>query len=501
MQKFSTLALLLISSSLWAQSTYELPEFQLDKDNLEMQMRFLASDYLAGRYTGSPGNDIAAEFIAAHLDAYGYQPAPGQDNFFQPVPFKASTPPSQSSLSINRTSLTAGDEFLILAGPAINVNADGVFAGYGWVDEENDHDDYAGLDVEGKVVFVLAGQPGNHDPRTIFRSMRTKRQIAEEHGAVALIEFYQVPFPWSNFVSYFGGESLQLDDNEEEAPSKVVYGFLNSGDKLPFADIQQARRLKVALSSTGFAERRIYSNNVCGVLEGSDPELKNEYVILTAHFDHVGVGKQGGRYTEQDSIFNGARDNAFGTISLLAAAKSLAQERPKRSVIILAVTGEEIGLLGSRYYAEHPLIPNEQVVFNLNTDGAGYNDTGAIAVMGWGRTGTDEALQTGVAPFGLDIIKDPAPEQGLFDRSDNVSFARVGIPAMCFSPGFREFDAEIMAYYHQVTDEADSIDYGYLKRYCQAFAYTARQIANMATRPQWVEGDKYEEAAKELYNY
>ena len=156
-------------------------------------------------------------------------------------------------------------------------------------------------------------------------------------------------------------------------------------------------------------------------------------------------------------------------------------------------------LLGSAYYADHPLIPLEKVIFNFNTDGAGYSETGAVSVFGWDRTGTNEMLEAGVKPFDLEIIPDPAPEQGLFDRSDNVSFARKGVPALTFSPGFREFDAEILQHYHQVTDEADSIDYDYLTKYCKAFAHCCRMIANSPNKPVWAEGDKYEEAGKELY--
>ncbi|RMF02007.1 MAG: M28 family peptidase, partial [Bacteroidetes bacterium] len=200
-----------------------------------------------------------------------------------------------------------------------------------------------------------------------------------------------------------------------------------------------------------------------------------------------------------DSIFNGARDNAFGTTALLSAAKALALERPKRSIIILAVTGEELGLLGSAYYTEHPLVPLEQTIFNLNTDGAGYNDTGAVSIFGWKRTSTDETVETALNKFGLRVIPDPAPEQNLYDRSDNVSFAQKGVPALTFSPGFSEFDSSILAHYHQVSDEVDGLDFGYLTTYCQAFAHTARLIANRAARPTWTEGDKYYEAGKALY--
>jgi len=242
------------------------------------------------------------------------------------------------------------------------------------------------------------------------------------------------------------------------------------------------------------------SMNVAGVIEGTDPKLKEEYIILSAHFDHVGVGKQGGpNYPATDSIFNGARDNAFGTVGLLTAAKALSQQHPKRSVLVLALTGEEVGLLGSRYYAENPLIPLKQTIFDLNIDGAGYNDTTIVSVIGLERTGAKAEIEAGAKAFGLGVFAEPAPEQGLFDRSDNVSFAAKGVPAPTFSPGFKSFDEAIGKYYHQAIDNPESIDFGYLTRFCQAFAHTARLIADRPTRPMWSAGDKYEAAAKELY--
>ena len=221
---------------------------------------------------------------------------------------------------------------------------------------------------------------------------------------------------------------------------------------------------------------------------------------MTAHFDHVGVGQQGGgAYTAEDSIFNGARDNAFGTISLLAAARAFAEQPPRRSVIVLAVTGEELGLLGSKYYSENPLVPLEQTVFNFNTDGAGYNDTTAISLIGSDRTGIDQQVERAATAFGKRVISDPAPEQGLFDRSDNVSFAAKGVPALSFTPGFAAFDDDIMRYYHQVSDNPETINLQYLKEYCQIFTLAARLIADRDVVPFWTEGDKYEDAGKALY--
>lgn len=480
-----------------------LPEFTVNANEVEAQLRFLASDQLRGRRTGSEGNNVAAAYIASHLAAYGYQTAPGAVGYFQPVPFVATQPPASSTLSIHKTDYTFMQDYLIMGGDAANLSTTAVFAGHGWVDQEQGIDDYAGLDVRGKVVFVISGRPDVSDPMSVFNAMPVKQQLAKERGAAALIELYRLSFPWDFFKRYFGGETLRIatDQGSAGAGNNLVYGWMKDiAGTEPFQRMKDGKKVKVSLSSSGFVRREVASQNVIGVLPGSDPQLRDEYVLLTAHYDHVGVGRQGGgAYTAEDSIFNGARDNAMGTVALLTAARSLAQIPPKRSVIILAVTGEEIGLLGSGYYAQHPLISLEKTVFNLNTDGAGYNDTDYISIIGYGRTGTDTQVQAAADAFGLKVYPDPAPEQNLFDRSDNVSFAKVGIPCLTLSPGFTSFDEAIAKYYHQVTDEADSVDMDYLLRYCQSFAFLGRLIADNPQRPLWKSGDKYYEAGKRLY--
>ncbi|PHI19199.1 peptidase M28 [Lewinellaceae bacterium SD302] len=489
------------TAALSAQEYSDLPESNLDREVLKGQMYFLASDYLAGRRTGSVGNEIAAEYIASQLEGFGYEPLNG-DSYFQEVPMQSIAAPDNYGLAINGISFTPGENLLQMRGTApVNIKkANVVFAGHGWVDAETGHDDYKDLDVKGKIVVTFSGLPEDMSQSAIFRGIQEKAGLAAERGAVALYEVYRLPFPFKAFVNYFGGERLGLAPDEEQPSSPIPYGFLKAEDNF-IPQLRTAKKPRGMVMSTGMKVKKVMSRNVGGVLEGSNPELKDEYILLTAHFDHVGVGAQGGgAYTPEDSIFNGARDNAFGTISLLSAAKSFAQEKPERSIIILAVTGEELGLLGSQYYAEHPIIPLDEVVYNFNTDGAGYSDVTAISIFGMGRTGVDDQINAGAAAIGVEVVGDPAPEQGLYDRSDNVSFAAKGVPALTFSPGFREFDDTMMKYYHQVTDNPNTIDYDYLLKYCQSFTYIARLIANMEGRPFWAEGDKYEEAGKMLYN-
>lgn len=477
----------------------ELPEFEFTKAEVEQKLRFLSSDELMGRRTGSVFNDIAAGYIATHFAAHGLKPAPGQADYFQPIAFDINTPPKTGKLIVDKKAFTQGGDLQLISGAAKNLKkGTAVFAGHGL------EADYEGKDVKGKIVFVLPGIPDDKNPMTVFKNIPIKKKLAAEKGAAALIELYQISVPWKFFKNYFGKPGMRLSDKDattDETANDMVYGWIYNLPKETIGKMQSGKKVKISLNNSASNAKVVYSNNVVGIIEGRDPELKDEYVVLSAHYDHVGTGKDGGgAFSEQDSIFNGARDNAIGTTAILCATKALSIQRPRRSVAIIAFTGEELGLLGSSYYAKNPLLPLNKTVFNLNTDGAGYNDTSYVSIIGYGRTGTDEAIKAGTSPFGLDIFPDPAPEQNLFDRSDNVSFAAKGVPAMCFSPGVTAFDEAVMKHYHQISDEADSIDFDYLLKFCKALTHTARIIADHDERPWWKKGDKYEEAGNELFN-
>lgn len=231
------------------------------------------------------------------------------------------------------------------------------------------------------------------------------------------------------------------------------------------------------------------------MVEGSDPKLKDEYIIYSAHYDHVGIGKPN---AQNDSIYNGARDNAVGTVTVLSAAKSIAKRPTKRSALFILFTAEEKGLLGSRWYVENPVIPLNQMVFCFNSDNGGYNDTSLATVVGLNRTTEGDLIRKAVGEFGLKAIDDPVG--GFFNRSDNVHFARKGIPAPTFSLGFTAFDDEIGKYYHQTADNPDNLDYNYLEQFFRAYVLSCRYIGNSDSTPFWTEGDDYYEAGKQLYN-
>jgi hypothetical protein len=480
----------LLSFPVSAQSLKKLPEAKFSRAEVEMNMRFLASDELQGRRTGEQGNLVASRYIAEQFRVLGIKPVAGQSDYLQPVPFLIQKSAKEGVLIANNDTLRVGKEFVILGSSPMNLTAEVVFVGYGQAA------DYK-TDVKGKIVVAQVGTPESKTPQEIFAASNDKRKIATEKGAALLIELFTAQIPWNFAARYFGGEKTSLDNGLSDA---VAHVWVN-GQQKKYVDLFKSGATSAKFQTTGREQFSVKSHNVVGVIEGTDPTLKNEYVVVTAHFDHVGMGKKGGNtYTAADSIFNGARDNAFGTVAVLTAAKTLSLKPTKRSILLIAYTGEEVGLLGSKYYAEHPLVPLNQCVFNLNSDGAGYADKALVSVIGLDRTNCKAEIEAGCKAFGLGVFGDPAPEQGLFDRSDNASLAAKGIPAPDFAPGFKSFDGEIAKYYHQAADNPESVDFDYLLKFCQSFAYTARLIANKSVRPYWIAGDKYEPAAKELYS-
>lgn len=494
----STLTIVLASLSPILKAQQE-PEYGLKKEELEAHMRILASDELEGRRTGEQGNRVAARYIAEQFRRYGVAPVPGQKDYYQPVWFEKTLAAQKGTLTAGAESLEQEKDWVLLSGEKTELTAPVVYAGYGLEDASKKWDDYKGLDVKGKIVVVQGGLPESQSPRESIATAGQKRKLAAEKGAVALIELYNATTPWNFIAKFMSGERLGIAP-ENALPSSLPHFWVNGKEAKVTRALRDAK--SIAISNPGRRILQALSYNVAGYIEGSDPQLKDQYILLSAHYDHVGVGAQGGQpFTPEDSIFNGARDNAFGVTGMLAAAKSLAEAKPKRSVLFVAFTGEELGLLGSRYYAGHPLLPLNKCIFNLNSDGAGYNDTSVLAVIGLRRTGASEQIEKAAKAFGLGVVGDPAEEQNLFDRSDNVNFASKGIPAPTFSAGFRDFDAEIMKYYHQAIDNPETIDYYYLLRYSQAYTLSARLIANLANPPKWEAGDKYEQAARELYGY
>ena len=452
---------------------------------------FLAADELRGRDTGSPELEIAARYLAEQFRSYGLDTVPGAGDYFQPVKLVAEQPPAQATLGYDNQTFQIASDLLVLSGDRVALEAPAVYANYGTTDELD------AAEVEGKVVITKAGGEGVTNPQSFYYMTAEKRERVAARGGVALIELYRSSqAPWSILVRYLNTEQLTLGSNSDTAEAKLPVLWLNDPKGKNLKTFESGKEQVATLTVAKKENTEIPAKNVVAMVEGTDAQLKNEYIVLSAHYDHIGTGSSP---NPNDSIYNGARDNAIGTTALLSAAQYLGQHPPKRSVLFIALTAEEKGLLGSAWYAEHPLIPLEQTVFNLNTDGAGYDDTTKVTAIGLERTTAEAAITSASEAYGLEATLDPAPEQNLYDRSDNVSFAQKGIPAVNFAPGMTSFSPAIMKNYHQVSDEVATLNFSYVEKYCEAYTLAAAQIANLPDKPFWKEGDKYEQAGKQLY--
>jgi len=527
---------------------------RLDGKAMFAHMRFLADDLLEGRGTPSRGLDIAAEFIAsqfrrsgleaagelaakyvaAQFEALGLQPGGANGGYFQVVPLREISVDSQRcEMSLVRDGsnmrLEWGKDFL-MRGDALDqdaqVEAPVVFVGYGVVAPEQHYDDYAGIDVRGKIVAVLAGAPPTFptDPRAHHSSGRLKSRAASQHGAVGVISLTTPDvlksLPWERIVIGANFPSMYwLDPSgapNDHFPQLKVYASLSlpAVERLfdgvsgiwakVWADAQAGRAKPFALPFVArlhavSRHRNASSPNVAAVLPGSDPQLRNEFVVYTAHTDHLGIGTP----IAGDAIYNGAADNASGTAALMALAEAFSRlpKPPARSVMFLAVTAEEKGLLGSDYFAHFPTVPARSMVANMNMDLAGiFYEFKDVIVPGAEHSSLGGVAQRNAALLGLDAVPDPMPEQVFFIRSDQYSFVRAGIPAIAIWAGFtardpkvdgrKFFDDWIAKRYHAPSDDMDQpMDLRAATQYLRLNFLVGYEVAQQRQRPTWNPGD------------
>jgi hypothetical protein len=483
-------ALILSPYCLFAQNDAEIVKNTIKKSTIEGHIYFLASDELAGRETGTHGIDVAAKYISTTFQRYGVSPVEGAtEGYFQEVPLVKNIAPEAYAIKIGENAVNPED-LLRIEGSNVELESDYVFLNYGT------EEDFAKKKIDGKVAVVLAGQKDNQDYRFVYQASAKKSNLAKEAGAVGIVELHtENPENWKTFRSFMGrGSTIGFaSENEESSFFKL---WVNDDQKQWLDKIDVKKRPELAVTIGKAMQLPMPSRNVVGMVEGTDPKLKDEFIIYSAHYDHLGIGQAN---AQGDSIYNGARDNAVGVVTVMSAAESIAKNPTKRSALFILFTAEEKGLLGSSYYVENPLLPLDQMVYCFNSDNGGYNDTSLTTIIGLERTTAGKHIKEASQEFGLKAIDDPAGEQGLFDRSDNVNFAKKGIPAPTFSLGFTAFDAEIGKYYHQQADNPESIDYDYMEQFFRAFVLSARLIANDEETPFWTEGDKYYEAGKALY--
>ena len=278
------------------------PEASLSRAELESHLRFIASDELQGRKTGAPGNRVAARYIAEAFRQLGLKPAGADNSYYQPVALQRTQATATGIIRFGADSLTVGKQFVVVAGGAIDQTAPGVYVGYGLT-----ADDYAGKDVKGKFVITQVGSAEAKSPRDLIGAMAEKRKMATERGAVGIIELFASPTtPWAFANRYFNSEQIGIMPAEGAGQTPILHIWAENG-KGQLAGLKDSKA--VSIRTSGRAVEPLDAANVAGIIEGTDPTLKAEYILLTAHYDHIGTAKAGtGSVTAADTIYNGARE-------------------------------------------------------------------------------------------------------------------------------------------------------------------------------------------------
>ncbi len=445
--------------------------YRFDPEKIRAHVRFLASDLLEGRGTGQRGGDVAAEYIATQFALYGLEPAGDNGSYMQKVPMVGVRTLPETSFTLvpqngQTIELKMRDDFVTnneSQTETADMDAPIVFVGYGINAPEYQWDDYKGADLRGKVLLMLVNEPPSTDEKffkgkalTYYGRWTYKYEEAARRGAVAALIVHRTDmasYGWEVVRNSWGTERsyLKLDDRPKlkasswiqlEVARKLVAqaGFdlerlFEQAKSRDFRPVPLPVNLKVHVAS---ALRPFESNNVLAMLPGSGAKLKSEAVLYTAHYDHLGIvpGAPG------DNIYNGANDNATGCGILLEIARNYGivreKERPQRSILFAAVTGEEQGLLGSEYLGQHPPIPSGKISIDLNYDALPpLGDPEEVEVSGAERTTFYSVVQQTAKAFGLAIRPDSRPEAGHYYRSDHFSLARVGIPSFSVNEGMK----------------------------------------------------------------
>lgn len=501
---------------------------------IKSHVMFLASDAMRGREAGSPEYDIAAQYVAAQFYAAGLKPGGDKQGesagYLQDVPLVAYKPDGQGTLTLTggagQTALAFGTDYIPSANPRAketNVTAPVVFVGYGIVAPQYGRDDYAGVDVKGKIVAFVSGSPSKMtgEERAWLGSATTKARFAAERGAVGTIALVTPRSdklrPFAKLVEANGHTRMTWANADgtghvEEGGIPALATLSLTGAQKLFAGARtnwakvsreadkadaafKAEALPVTLAvatKTTFDKAR--SSNVVGLLPGSDPALAREVVVLSAHLDHIGISGKG-----EDKINNGALDNAIGIASLIEEAKRFGKEGPaKRTIMFLAVTAEEKGLVGSDYFANHPTVPADSIVADVNLDMPiltyPFED---MVAFGGDRSTLGPIIRRAVEGAGVALSPDPIPDEGIFVRSDHFRFVQKGVPSVFLWPGQKgpgkaAVEHFLSTNYHKPSDDlSQPILWEQGVRFVDVNYRIAREIADAPTRPVWNKGDYF----------
>ena len=512
------------------------------RDALEAPIRFLASDLLEGRGPATRGDELARLYLQTQLEGMGYRGAFEGGAWQQPfdiVGIKSHMPQSWSFEGPSeRVPLAWRDDYIAVSGlqteHAALEDAELVFVGYGIQAPEYQWDDFKGANLAGKVLVMMNNDP-DWDPNLFAGKRRLyygrwdyKYDSAARQGAAGAIIIHTTPsagYPWQVVQSSWGGEQFELPaaGNEprlrlkawatEAATRRVLQAGGYDLDKLiasarsrDFKPVPLGVRTSIAFTNS---LSRVKTANVGGLLAGADPKLAAQVVVLTAHHDHFGIGEAD---ASGDRIYHGAVDNASGCAQVLAIARALAAlpQRPRRSVLALLVAGEERGLLGSKYYAEHPSYPPGRIAANINIDGGNiFGTTRDATLISMGKSSLDAIAERVARSQGRVLKPNQFPDRGYYYRSDQLSFARIGVPALFFSEGTdfvgrpadwgrRQIEEWELKKYHQPSDKLDgSWNFDGMIQDAQLDMLSAWLITDADTMPEWKPGDEFEAARKQ----
>jgi len=504
------------------------PEFSPER--FKAHVAFLADDLLEGREAGTRGHEIAARYIATQFALMGIKPGGDDGTYFKKVnliesslitPSPTVTVKTPSGPKVFRQSVTAMIRGPV-AGGSVRVAGPLVFVGYGMTDRVIGYDDYEGLDVRGKIAVVLLGSPKGMDSEVGAHLLHEQPRFAAEHGAAATLVItsraMSAVVPWDKAIEYLG-EPLTTWVRKDGTPEDPGHGLeatamiepkaaaalfegapVSLTQILDEADKAGGRPKGMALKSTAeivvsSRARRYSSPDVIGVIEGSDPQLKDEYVALMGHADHIGMKRNG----PGDRINNGALDNAAGTATLLEVARALSTTtRPRRSTLIVANTAEEKGLLGAEYFAHYPTVPIDHIAAAIDLDMPllTYEFTDVVA-YGAGHSTLQNVFEKAGAAMGVKLSPDPMPEQAVFVRSDHYAMVKMGVPAVMLATGMENGGAAawgkyLSDHYHQPSDDLSlPIVWSAGAKFAELNYRVIRALADADARPQWYEHDYF----------
>jgi Zn-dependent M28 family amino/carboxypeptidase len=521
----------------------------LSEEAIRAHIKFLSSDLLEGRGTGARGGEIAANYIAAQMEALGLKGAGANGSFFQPVSLVGVKADPNTKLVISgrngKESFKFADDYVAFTGAQtdeVDVDADLVFVGYGISAPEQRWNDYKGQpsDYRGKILVMFVNDPPatTEEPNlfggkalTYYGRWTYKYEEAARRGAAGVILLHtdqSAGYPWSVVRTSNGAWRFDIARNPgDNTPVLNVRSWVTDAAarkimKLDGRDLDDLRAKAaardfqpIALNLKGKINlkselKRVQAPNVAGILPGRDAKLRDEYVVYSAHWDHLGVGapdKTG------DTIYNGAVDNASGVASVLAIAEALRKlppaQRPRRSSLFLFPTAEEQGLLGADWYSKHPLVPLEKTAANVNLDSMNVlGTTHDFIPLGAERSTLKAVVEAVARERGMRVSPDARPEQGSFYRSDHFPFAKVGVPSISLKEGNdyvgrskewgeEQFQAYNTAHYHQPSDEySDTWDFRGMLQEAEIAMSIGRRIADMEQMPRFNPGDEFAKAQR-----